>query len=425
MFNFTRCKPGTFQPRAGQTKCLPCRLDIYANHGLRSLLYVPLALCDVRGLRTAVTPCPAGRYCLEGTKTTDVYSYSRTDRNDQYPWSENMWLRHSESGVVTFNRTSRYWPFYEREAPATGIGRAEYPPDLHTCAGRRCVRGSVDLIAEQPFPCPLGHFCRPGVATDIAVPKNFSTPQRCYGGFFCPRGSETPEGKGPCPAGYYCPSQTLAIQCPIGQYCPGVGNVKPLECYPGTYNPIKEQSNCTICPTGHICPGWGRTVPEICPAGFVCVALGLSAPVLLCPEGYYCPEGTLTLDPSDPTNLRPLPCPPGTFCLGGVAHNITVAWVPSEYIGATAPQHCTEGAFCRAATPSAFGTGQCYKGHYCPPGSSYPTEVPKGSYAGKEGGVVSTLCIPGDYAPLTATTMLALPCGPQLRRLWHIFTTSV
>merc|ERR1711871_1545765 len=114
--------------------------------------------------------------------------------------------------------------------------------------GRRCVRGSVDLVAEQPFPCPLGHFCRPGVATDIAVPKNFSTPQRCYAGFFCPRGSKTPEGKGPCPAGYFCPSQTLAIECPVGQYCPGVGNSKPLECYPGTYNPYKQQSNCTICP---------------------------------------------------------------------------------------------------------------------------------------------------------------------------------
>ena len=77
-----------------------------------------------------------------------------------------------------------------------------------------------------------------------------------------------------------------------------MGNTKPQECYPGTYNPVMIQSNCTVCPTGHICPGWGRTEPEICPAGFVCIALGTSTPTLLCPEGYFCPEGTLTLDPS-------------------------------------------------------------------------------------------------------------------------------
>ena len=396
-FNFTRCFPGTFQPRAGQRACVDCPVGyICPDHGMVKPVLCPAGyVCDVRGLRTPLNSCPEGHYCLPGTKTASVTAFQQAD--------DALWLRDYETGVVSYNRTARGWPFYDRSLPATGTGRAEYPPDLHPCVGRRCARGSVDLIAEQPFPCPLGHYCGTAVATDVPVPKNFSTPQRCFDGYFCPRGSTTPEGTGPCPTGFYCPSQTVAVTCPTGEYCPGVGNVKPLECYPGTYNPLQQQSNCTLCPTGHICPGWGRTEPEPCPPGFICISLGLSAPVVLCPAGFYCPEGTLTLDPSDPTDLRPMPCAPGTFCLGGVAHDMTVEWIPQNADGRTAPQTCTEGAFCGAASPSAAGSGACFPGHYCPMGGEYPTEVPLGSFSGTGGAVVATLCFPGSYAPLTGT----------------------
>ena len=46
----------------------------------------------------------------------------------------------------------------------------------------------------------------------------------------------SPRGKGPCPTGYFCPTQTEAHICPRGQHCPGVGNTKPVDCYPA-YNP--------------------------------------------------------------------------------------------------------------------------------------------------------------------------------------------
>ena len=83
---------------------------------------------------------------------------------------------------------------------------------------------------------------------------------------------------------------------------------------PSTFNGLEgDAPRCTLCPTGHVCPGWSRTQPERCPAGYVCNALGQSQPVLTCPEGYFCGEGTLTLDPADPTPLRPQPCPPGPF----------------------------------------------------------------------------------------------------------------
>jgi hypothetical protein len=330
--------------------------------------------------------------------------------------ARSEWRTDNETGVVTFRPEVRSWSFIKRQLPATGQVRHEHPPHGHTCEHGRCTDGALDLVAEQPFPCPLGTYCKTGVASPVSIPKNFSTPQRCFDGFFCPRGTVSPEGQGPCPTGYFCPTQTEAYICPRGQYCPGVGNIKPLDCYPGTYNPDFGRSNCTLCPTGHICSGWRRTAPEICPAGFVCIALGLSAPALLCPPGYFCKEGTLTLNPSDTTPLRPKPCAAGTFCLAGVAHNLTIDWIPTRADGSTAPQTCTEGAYCGVASSSPSGSGACFPGHYCPPGSSYPTQAAIGSFASKNGSVVSTLCFPGTYAPLKSTvTCRVCPAGYQCR----------
>ena len=147
---------------------------------------------------------------------------------------------------------------------------------------------------------------------------------------------------------------------------------------------------------------------------FVCVALGLSAPVMLCPAGYFCREGTLTLNPSDTTPLRPMPCAPGTFCLAGVAHNLTIDWIPTRPEAATAPQTCTEGTYCELGSASPAGSGPCFPGHYCPPGSVYPTEVPIGRFSARNGSVAPTLCFPGTYAPLKSTVQCRVcPAGYQ------------
>ena len=70
MFNFTRCFPGTFQPRGGQATCLPCPVGyICPDHGLSKPVICPAGfVCDLRGLRTLLTPCPPGHYCLRAQK---------------------------------------------------------------------------------------------------------------------------------------------------------------------------------------------------------------------------------------------------------------------------------------------------------------------------------------------------------------------
>jgi hypothetical protein len=324
---------------------------------------------------------------------------------------QDHWIKNTYTGVVTLNVSSYDYSVRQRSLPEVGFYQVLFPPQ-YLCDGEECYVGVQSILAEQPYPCPLGYYCRAGVATSLPVPKNFSTPQRCFHGFFCPRGSTTPEGTGPCPTGYYCPNQFEAVPCPPGHYCPGVGNRGPRECYPGTYNPIRTQSNCTLCPLGHICPDWGLLLPEKCPPGFVCSSIGLSIPVVLCPAGFYCAEGTLTSDPSDLSILKPQPCGDGTFCLGGVAHNTTLDWIPTQPEGATAPQYCNEGTFCAQASYLSSGSGLCYVGHYCPPGSSLPTETPPGTFASDTGTVAPTLCFPGTYTPLNATTQCRVcPAG--------------
>lgn len=402
--NFSLCSPGSFQPRQAQTACLMCPVGFYCpdfGHA-KPVLCRPGMVCDAHGLRVPVKSCPSGHYCRKGTKTANISDFST---NPEYAIDK-------ETQLATFLDMRRAWAFIARVAPAIGSRRIEHPPSESSCDSRLCVEDSAVLLAERPYSCPVGTFCKRGVAVQQLEAKNFSTPQKCFPGFFCPRGSSTPEGQGPCPTGHYCPTDVDAVVCPAGQYCPGVGNIRPRDCYPGTYNPVPKQSNCTLCPTGHVCPQWKMLAPVLCPAGFVCISTGLSSPVLLCPPGYICALGTRTLDPSDIIPFRPMPCPKGTYCLGGVAHNITTEWLPNQEAGAVAPQTCTEGTYCKEATRSMSGTAPCYSGHYCPPGASTPTQAPVGSFSASTGTVAATLCFPGTYTPLKGTAACEIcPAG--------------
>ncbi|KDO22135.1 hypothetical protein SPRG_10953 [Saprolegnia parasitica CBS 223.65] len=350
--NFTLCAPGTFQPRAE--------------------------------LSTPTTLCNQGHYCSRGTKTLNVREW---EASSNYVWN-------NETGLLVFNDSTMTWPIVARVVPATGARR----PTIRQCYWTRHV---FALVPEKPYVCPLGTYCLKGATTLSPLANNFSTPQACYAGFFCPRGSYTPEGMGPCPTGYFCPNPTDALLCPCGMYCPGVGNTKPIACYPGTYQPATGQPTCVLCPIGSICPGWNNTAPTLCPAGFVCSAVGLSHPVQLCPAGFYCNEGTWTLDPSELSPLRPYPCATGTFCLAGIEAPLTIDWLPNVPAGATARQTCTEGAFCLEGTTEAT---LCYPGHYCPPGSTFPVVTPQGTFSGDDGAIAPMLCFPGTFAVFASST---------------------
>jgi len=386
--NFTLCPQGFFQPRSNRNKCLSCPLGYHCpDSGLSAPLICPAGyVCNEVGLLSPIVLCPKGHYCMTGTKTDSTNSFLNLDG-----WSMN-----EESGLVLFNASKFFLDTEKGERDKIGFRGSEHVES--------------NLIAERPIPCPVGFYCRSGVSTNIHIKSNFSTPQKCFDGYFCPKGSFSPEGIGPCPTGLYCPSQTHAHKCPAGNFCPAVGNTRPRRCFPGTFNDEEGQSKCKLCGEGEICPGWGAIKPLICPAGFICSSRGLAFPILRCPPGYYCEEGTKTIDFLK--DFPPKSCPPGVFCLGGVSHNVTIDWVPSEPLGATSPQLCTEGYFCAPTSSSRSGSGACFPGHYCPPGSAYPKQVPAGSFSSDRGAINPTLCFPGTYSPIKGSNICRVcPAG--------------
>ncbi|EED88737.1 predicted protein [Thalassiosira pseudonana CCMP1335] len=389
--NVTLCEPGTFQPQSSNTECLICPVGfICPRFGMAKPQVCPAgSICSRLGLVTPSSQCIAGHYCPSGTKmSTQMTQYGK-----------NIWVLEEETGVLTAATTDGDWNYIDRNSPATGTRRILHPPV------------DANVTALQPFPCALGYYCRPGVSTNYEYRMgDFTTPQLCHEGHFCPRGSQSPEGSGPCPTGYFCESVDTAEPCPSGSYCPGTGNTNPLPCFPGSYSPVTGLSNCILCETGNQCPGWGRVSPEPCRAGFVCDEVGLAVPERPCPGGYYCEEGTSVEDPNSLVGKGPLPCEPGLFCLFGVAHQKASLMAGLPSVDLALPQPCAEGYYCASNSSTPMGSGRCFPGHYCPPNAPFPTQVPPGSFAGDDGGaIVPSLCLPGTFSPRPGSVSCS-PC---------------
>lgn len=66
--NFTLCNPGLFQPKEGQSECLPCPVGfICPDLGMARPIICPAGfVCDIPGLRHPRVLCPMGHYCHQG-----------------------------------------------------------------------------------------------------------------------------------------------------------------------------------------------------------------------------------------------------------------------------------------------------------------------------------------------------------------------
>jgi hypothetical protein len=110
-------------------------------------------------------------------------------------------------------------------------------------------------------------------------------------------------------------------KCPKGSFCPpGLETKQQFFCPPGRYG--SEEGN-----TNPACNG-------LCEAGYTCEAGATDKQQKKCPEGFYCLPGTSLLG-----ELRPIPCPAGSFCPEGSAK----------------PTRCAEGIYCPPQTGSGTG----------------------------------------------------------------------
>jgi hypothetical protein len=447
-YNFTLCPRGTYQPHAGQANCLRCPIGYQCPYeGMPVPQICPAGfVCEVTGVEIADQPCPEGHYCHEGTATTATTCGNPEASNYLFPT-----MSHAErSSTISLGRTpqgnnlvlgARNTACWSNATEDFGLQTSPYPQrfwmELHLlplasdasfsasrgryCLDDACIRAqdmdnitvsdyafkydAAEFTLRRPVPCPAGTFCGPGTAAIDIMMSNFTTPQFCQENMYCPEGAPTPQGLGECPVGFYCPL-SVRLPCPVGTYCPREGHGEPLPCPPGKFNAMTTMASCSKCPRGYICPGFGRIDPAICPAGYVCSRESLTSPNIRCPKGFYCPNGTMTSDPfRNDTTLRPYPCAPGSFCMGGVVADTIVE---GDY---SYPQPCAEGFHCEAGSTNAKGRGLCPKGFSCPKGTAVPVPTPVGYFAELEGVIEPAQCRPGYYTP-TIQSVYCYDCPP-------------
>ena len=151
--------------------------------------------------------------------------------------------------------------------------------------------------------CPAGSTC--GKATIVPAP--------CEVGGFCPEGSPAAR---PCPSGRFGNTSKLTTAdechaCTKGAAC-SVGATAPVPCTPGTFAANGSSPTCAVCPEGSFQPATGAVGCVACGEGYNCPP-GSSARIpASCNEGTYLPADKVFRGQDDC-----VPCPIGTWCVGG------------------------------------------------------------------------------------------------------------
>ncbi|CCI46527.1 unnamed protein product [Albugo candida] len=356
-YSLTLCPLGTFgNVTAGQSLTHACHSCLEGYY------------CDIGSTRNTMRLCPPGYFCPAGTQRSSQYPCPYGTYNPQY-------------GQIDSNACS-------------------------VCpAGRYCGQATSD-----PTPCPRGSFCKEGTASSDQYPCPAGTfsdrtglvqalecsicqvaaycPEKSPSPTLCPAGTYNPNTGAAavyecmeCPSGWMCPrigTPMYQQRCALGHYCPK-GTVLPLACPAGTYtnrNDLIRMEECTVCPQRHACvSGTG----------------GDATPMQMCALGHYCPNQT--------AYATQFPCLPGTY---------------TSQTNLASEQECDicpKGMYCVGGKDRI--DGNCASGHYCPQGTSSPTEFPcpSGYFTAKTD--ISHVdeceeCPMGTYCPQGSTT--PIPC---------------
>ena len=286
-------------------------------------------------------------------------------------------------------------------------------------AGYYCHNGSTTATPEiagnysSAGICPSGYYCPSGNASaPIAYPRGtfnggshgeyVDDCELCEQGYYC----ETPglsNFTDVCDAGYYCkrgatvgnPSSDVTVNwgpCPVGTFCPPRTS-EPKPCEPGTFNSLIAQAKClpcghgyyceerakkkTICPEGYYCyNGTKYACPEgtfknftgdftlsqckACPGGQFCEATAQKRPTGCCEGGWYCGGGSWTSKPIDNEMYNGTwECPLYNISIGGMCKSGT--FCPECSVG---PIQCTPGYFCQQ-DELLSESGSCGAGYFC------------------------------------------------------------
>eukprot|EP01041_Mallomonas_annulata_P008856 gene8856-18351_t len=253
--------------------------------------------------------------------------------------------------------------------------------------------------------CEQGSYCTDGFKYDC--------PAGTYGNRF---GLSNSSCAGPCPSGHYCPPKTInpdSYRCGSSHlYCPESSST-PQNIPPGFYGIGTSEDlnfNISICPKGFYC-NLGKK--HVCSNGTYGSTEGLSTHKCsgTCPEGWYCPTGSIfpkeypcrksSEEYCPPGSNHPLHTPSGYYTIhshipyGGGYGGIEIC-PPGAYCSVGTRYLCPEGRYgVTEGSVNSSCTGVCRAGYYCPAGSTKATE--------RECGHTSLFCPIGSAFPIMVT----------------------
>lgn len=202
-----------------------------------------------------------------------------------------------------------------------------------------------------------------------------------------------------CPAGFYCPITTQAVQipcdtgtfslggatectlCPAGKACSSTGTIE--DCSPGQYS-LEGESVCNNCDAGFYCPFTTLAVQIACLQGTYSIA-GQSS-CTICPPGFACPSTASSVM---------ITCPAGTFSTG--QQSACTSCVAGYSCSSTTSSDMTPCAAGFYSLSGAASCSVCPAGSFCASRSSSPVDCPEGTYS-SAGQTSCTLSTPGFFA---------------------------
>jgi hypothetical protein len=300
--------------------------------------------------------------------------------------------------------------------PGSGAPRAPRAGFFTAGEDGRAEPGTA-ATRSQELPCPRGYFCVDGVRTPCAAGRFGAEPRSaspacsgaCEEGYFCPPGSSSARERECGGAALYCPAASGApLPVPTGAYSIAAGAAGAAY-----VRRLNASAPGALPPAGPAPPA----PPRSCAAAWAAVGeAGAEAAALLAlaTPGSALEDGAArgvavdvaAVAAGAGTRARVAPCPPGSFCRGGIPHACPGgrwggAWSETREGCAGA---CAPGFYCPpgSATPLAVRCGNA--SFFCPEGSASPTPVPTGDFStggwGALGGPTAALGEGGFLPPL-------------------------
>ncbi|CBY12491.1 unnamed protein product [Oikopleura dioica] len=436
--NENSCEPGEYSDKGAGTSCEPCDAQVYCPG-------YAVSVDMINDLDTTNFKCGLGYNCTSGALSpygeTNDQPFPSECEPGQYCPGQNDAV--DDCPVGTFRNVTRGAGLEGCQScpggficPSEGMTEPNecdagfFCPNLGFCEGKTGVGEKCDprfqdsgaITKEVGYKCPPHHFC----------PAGSMEPNLCTDGTYTPKYPDTGSTGNTaclnCPDSGICNFGQYTEKCVVGSYCQ---NGTAIPCPAGTFNIIDDATaidECEPCPNNKFCGDSGTSILKPCKAGYVCIAGSTfgarvedpeaekNSPEAdeihgyRCPKGHYCGNGTVS--------APEVVCPDGFYRDTDLGASIDdcKSCPSSQYCtGGSVQGECDEGYFCNTDSPSATPVlnepfyGPCLKGHFCVNGLM--SSCPGGKYQDDTGKSSCKDCNAGFYCPQGSEAEIPCPDG--------------